>query len=54
MWASAQLTHATRSIVQLNAGEAIYVEGLATSLEDGATKADQVIASARQNPSLIG
>ena len=36
---------APRDIVQLNAGAAIYVAGLASSLEDGVAKADQVIAS---------
>ena len=36
---------APRDIVQLNAGAAIYVAGLAGTLEDGVAKADQVIAS---------
>jgi anthranilate phosphoribosyltransferase len=36
---------APRDIVQLNAGAAIYVAGLANSLEDGVKKADQVITS---------
>ncbi len=36
---------APRDIVQLNAGAAIYVAGLANTLEDGVAKADQVIAS---------
>ena len=36
---------APRDIVQLNAGAAIYVAGLASSLEAGVAKADQVIAS---------
>ena len=36
---------APRDIVQLNAGAAIYVAGLASTLEDGVAKADQVIAS---------
>jgi anthranilate phosphoribosyltransferase len=36
---------APRDIVQLNAGAAIYVAGLANSLEAGVVKADQVIAS---------
>jgi anthranilate phosphoribosyltransferase len=36
---------APRDIVQLNAGAAIYVAGLAKSLEEGVAKADQVIAS---------
>lgn len=36
---------APRDIVQLNAGAAIYVSGLAGTLEDGVAKADQVIAS---------
>ena len=34
-----------RDIVQLNAGAAIYVAGLAGTLEEGVAKADQVIAS---------
>jgi len=34
-----------RDIVQLNSGAAIYVAGLAKSLEEGVAKADQVIAS---------
>ncbi|MBI1887187.1 MAG: anthranilate phosphoribosyltransferase [Nitrosomonadales bacterium] len=34
-----------RDIVQLNAGAAIYVAGLAATLKDGIAKADQVIAS---------
>jgi len=34
-----------RDIVQLNAGAAIYVAGLAATLEEGVAKADQVIAS---------
>jgi anthranilate phosphoribosyltransferase len=38
-------TGAPRDIVQLNAGAAIYVAGLANSLEHGVAKADQVIAS---------
>jgi anthranilate phosphoribosyltransferase len=36
---------APRDIVQLNAGAAIYVAGLAETLEEGVAKADQVIAS---------
>ena len=36
---------APRDIVQLNAGAAIYVAGMASTLEDGVAKADQVIAS---------
>jgi anthranilate phosphoribosyltransferase len=36
---------APRDIVQLNAGAAIYVAGLAASLKEGVAKADQVIAS---------
>jgi len=36
---------APRDIVQLNAGAAIYVAGLANTLEEGVKKADQVIAS---------
>jgi anthranilate phosphoribosyltransferase len=36
---------APRDIVQLNAGAAIYVASLASTLEDGVAKADQVIAS---------
>ncbi len=36
---------APRDIVQMNAGAAIYVAGLAKTLEAGVTKADQVIAS---------
>ena len=36
---------APRDIVQLNAGAAIYVAGLATTLEEGVAKAGQVIAS---------
>ncbi|MGA8865007.1 MAG: anthranilate phosphoribosyltransferase [Gallionella sp.] len=36
---------APRDIVQLNAGAAIYVAGLACSLEEGVAKADQAIAS---------
>jgi anthranilate phosphoribosyltransferase len=36
---------APRDIVQLNAGAAIYVAGLASTLEAGVAKADQVIAS---------
>jgi anthranilate phosphoribosyltransferase len=36
---------ASRDIVQLNAGAAIYVSGLAKTLEEGVTKADQVITS---------
>ncbi|OGS93792.1 MAG: anthranilate phosphoribosyltransferase [Gallionellales bacterium GWE2_58_10] len=36
---------APRDIVQLNAGAAIYVAGLAATLKDGIAKADQVIAS---------
>jgi anthranilate phosphoribosyltransferase len=35
---------APRDIVQLNAGAAIYVAGLAKTLEEGVAKADQVIA----------
>lgn len=35
----------SRDIVQLNAGAAIYVAGLAATLKDGIAKADQVIAS---------
>jgi anthranilate phosphoribosyltransferase len=38
-------TGAPRDIVQLNAGAAIYVAGLADTLEAGVAKADQVIAS---------
>ncbi len=38
-------TGAPRDIVQLNAGAAIYVAGLAASLKDGVAKADRVIAS---------
>jgi len=36
---------AARDIVQLNAGAAIYVSGLATTLEEGARKAAEIIAS---------
>jgi anthranilate phosphoribosyltransferase len=36
---------APRDIVQLNAGAAIYVAGLAKTLEEGVAKADDVIAS---------
>jgi anthranilate phosphoribosyltransferase len=36
---------APRDIVQMNAGAAIYVAGLAKTLEEGVAKADQVIAS---------
>ena len=36
---------APRDIVQLNAGAAIYVAGLATTFEEGVAKADGVIAS---------
>jgi anthranilate phosphoribosyltransferase len=36
---------AARDIVQLNAGAAIYVAGLANTLQEGVSKADQVIAS---------
>ena len=36
---------APRDIVQLNAGAAIYVAGLANTLEEGVAKADSVIAS---------
>jgi anthranilate phosphoribosyltransferase len=36
---------APRDIVQLNAGAAIYVAGLAGTLEEGVAKADQVISS---------
>jgi anthranilate phosphoribosyltransferase len=36
---------APRDIVQLNAGAAIYVAGLASTLADGVTKAGEVIAS---------
>jgi len=36
---------APRDIVQLNAGAAIYVAGLAATLKEGIAKADQVIAS---------
>ena len=36
---------APRDIVQLNAGAAIYVAGLASTLEEGVAKADSVIAS---------
>jgi len=35
----------SRDIVQLNAGAAIYVAGLAATLKEGIAKADQVIAS---------
>jgi anthranilate phosphoribosyltransferase len=38
-------TGAPRDIVQLNAGAAIYVAGLASTLKDGVILADQVIAS---------
>jgi anthranilate phosphoribosyltransferase len=38
-------TGAPRDIVQLNAGAAIYVAGLAGTLEEGVANADQVIAS---------
>jgi anthranilate phosphoribosyltransferase len=38
-------TGAPRDIVQMNAGAAIYVAGLAKTLEEGVAKADQVIAS---------
>jgi anthranilate phosphoribosyltransferase len=38
-------TGAPRDIVQLNAGAAIYVAGLATSLKGGVAKADKAIAS---------
>jgi anthranilate phosphoribosyltransferase len=36
---------AARDIVQLNAGAAIYVAGLAASLPEGVKKADEIIAS---------
>lgn len=36
---------APRDIVQLNAGAAIYVAGLADTLQDGVAKADHIIAS---------
>ena len=36
---------AARDIVMLNAGAAIYVAGLADSLQDGVRKADEAIAS---------
>ena len=36
---------AARDIVQLNAGAAIYVAGLAATLKEGIAKADQAIAS---------
>jgi len=36
---------AARDIVQLNAGAAIYVAGLARTLEEGVANADQVISS---------
>ena len=36
---------APRDIVQLKAGAAIYVAGLAATLKEGIAKADQVIAS---------
>jgi len=38
-------TGAPRDIVQLNAGAAIYVSGLASTLEDGVAIADETIAS---------
>ena len=39
------ISGAPRDIVQLNAGAAIYVAGLANTLKDGVAKADQVIAN---------
>jgi len=36
---------ASRDIVQLNAGAAIYVAGLTNTLQEGVVKADQVISS---------
>lgn len=41
-----------RDIVQLNAGAAIYVAGLASTLEEGVTKADSVIASGASKTKL--
>jgi len=38
-------TGASRDIVQMNAGAAIYIAGLSNSLEEGVAKADSVIAS---------
>jgi len=38
-------TSASRDIVQMNAGAAIYVAGLSNTLEEGVAKADQVISS---------
>jgi len=38
-------TGASRDIVQMNAGAAIYVAGLSNTLEEGVAKADKVIAS---------
>jgi anthranilate phosphoribosyltransferase len=43
---------APRDIVQLNAGAAIYVAGLAGTLEEGVAKADQVISSGAANAKL--
>jgi anthranilate phosphoribosyltransferase len=38
-------TGAPRDVVRLNAGAAIYVAGLASTLEEGVAKAHQVIGS---------
>jgi len=43
---------APRDIVQMNAGAAIYVAGLANTLEEGVAKAGQVIASGAANEKL--
>ena len=43
---------APRDIVQLNAGAAIYVAGLANTLEEGVAKADSVIASSAAKTKL--
>jgi anthranilate phosphoribosyltransferase len=44
---------AARDIVQLNAGAAIYVSGLAASLAEGVKKADEIIASGAAKNKLV-